>query len=105
MALMQMQQALTTAGPLAAAPLVQGGPITVQDPTSGKTYLVDLIGGQILELRVPTTITERLQAQQLLGIGMVANAQGRKATNEEPPKTETKGDKPGGRTTTTTSRK
>jgi hypothetical protein len=58
-----------------------------------------------MELRVPSTITERLQAQQQLGIGMMANAQGRKATNEEPPHTETKGDKPGGRQTLSTSHK
>jgi hypothetical protein len=34
---------------------------------------------------IPNTIVERLQLQQKLGIGMVANAQGRKATNEAPP--------------------
>ncbi len=87
---------------LAMNPLM--GPAPVQSAT-GKQYLLDPMSGQILEVRVPTTITERLQAQQMLGIGMMANAQGRKASNEAPPKTETKGDKPGGRTTTTTSDK
>ena len=80
------------------------GPAPVQSAT-GKQYLLDPMSGQILELRVPTTITERLQAQQLVGIGMMANAQGRKATNEEPAHTETKNDEPGGRQTTSTSHK
>jgi hypothetical protein len=78
------------------------GPIAMPD---GRMLLLDPASGQILELRVPTTITERLQAQQMLGLGMMANAQGRKASNEAPPKAETKNDKPGGRTTTTTSDK
>lgn len=80
-------------------------PMPYQDPTTGKQYLADPMSGQILEIRIPTTIVERLQAQQQLGIGMVANAQGRKATNEEPAHTETKGDKPGGRPTISTSKK
>lgn len=71
----------------------------------GRQLLLDPDSGQILELRIPTTITERLMAQQALGIGMAVNAQGRKATNEAPPKSETKSDKPGGRQTTTTSDK
>jgi hypothetical protein len=85
--------------------LLQGQmPSPYVDPTSGKQYLLDP-SGQILEIRIPTTITERLQAQQMLGIGMVANAQGRKATNEAPAHSETKGDKPGGRQTISTSKK
>jgi len=63
------------------------------------------MSGQILEIRVPTTITERLQAQQLLGIGLVANSAGRKASGEAPPKMESKNDEPGGRPTVTESRK
>lgn len=74
------------------------------DPQSGKQYLPSP-DGQVLEIRVPTTIVERLQAQQMIGIGMMANAQGRKATNQEPAHTETKNDKPGGRQTTSTSQK
>lgn len=75
------------------------------DPQTKNQYVLDPISGQIMQLRVPYTITERLQAQQMLGIGMMANAQGRKATNEEPAHTETKGDEPGGRQTTSTSKK
>jgi hypothetical protein len=78
------------------------GPIQMPD---GRILLLDPMSGQILELRVPTTITERLQAQQMLGLGMMANAQGRKASNEEPPQQETKNDRPGGRSTTSTSKK
>jgi hypothetical protein len=36
-------------------------------------------------IKVPNSELERLQLQQALGIGMIANAQGRKATNEAPP--------------------
>jgi len=36
-------------------------------------------------VQVPNSELERLQLQQQLGIGMIANAQGRKATNQEPP--------------------
>jgi hypothetical protein len=75
------------------------------DPTTQKQYTVDPASGQILEIRIPLTITERLQAQAMLGLGMAANAQGRKATNEAPAKSETKNDRPGGRQTTTTSNK
>jgi hypothetical protein len=80
-------------------------PRPIQDPTTGKSYIFDPMSGQILELRIPLTITERLQAQALLGIGMLANAQGRKASNEAPPHAEQKNDRPGGRQTISTSEK
>jgi hypothetical protein len=41
--------------------------------------------------RVPTTISERLQAQQQLGIGMTQNPSGRKASGQEPPQLKKKG--------------
>lgn len=75
------------------------------DPTGQRQYIVDPNSGQILEIRTPNTITERLQAQQMLGLGMTQGPQGRKATNEAPPHEETKGDKPGGRQTLSTSKK
>lgn len=68
----------------------------------GKQFLLDPASGQILELRVPTTITERLQAQSMLGIGMTENPAGRKASGQEPPQSETKSD---GRQTITESKK
>jgi len=62
--------------------------------------------GEILEIRAPQTVTERLQAQQMLGIGMTTNPAGRKASGEEPPKQETMSDGAGGqRTVTRESRK
>lgn len=64
-------------------------------------YIPDPMSGQILEIRPPITVTERLQAQMLLGIGMTANPAGRKASGEAPPKVEDKGD----RTTVTESEK
>jgi hypothetical protein len=74
----------------------------LQDPTSGKAYTMDPATGQLLEIRSPTTIVERLQAQALLGIGMVANSAGRKASGQESPEMEQKSD---GRTTVTESSK
>jgi hypothetical protein len=98
------QTTLLVMGQAAAAmsTLMPPQPFTTPD---GRQLIMDPMSGQILELRIPTTITERLQAQQMLGIGMMANAQGRKATNEAPAKSEQKNDRPGGRTTTTTSDK
>jgi hypothetical protein len=42
-------------------------------------------------MTIPTSEIERLALQQQLGIGMIANAQGRKATNAAPPKLTTDG--------------
>jgi hypothetical protein len=51
--------------------------------------------GEVLELRVPQTVTERLAAQQMLGIGMTENPAGRKASGGSEPKQETKTDETG----------
>jgi hypothetical protein len=56
-------------------------------------YILDPATGQILEIRAPVTVTERLQAQMLLGIGMTANPAGRKASGQAPPEVEDKGDR------------
>lgn len=53
-----------------------------------------------MEPRKPQTITERLMAQNQLGIGMTENASGRKASGQEPPQLQQKSD---GRTTMTES--
>ena len=72
-------------------------------------YLLDPMSGQILELRKPTTVIEKLMAQQILGIGMAVGpagasagsgaaggaggarpGAGRKAAGEAPGKAETK---------------
>lgn len=45
---------------------------------------------QVLEMRVPMTVTERLMAQQLLGIGMTTDPAGRKASGNAPPAMEQK---------------
>lgn len=65
-------------------------------------YILDPATMQPMEIRVPSTITERLMAQQMLGIGMTANPAGRKASGEAPPKQESKDG--GTRITTTESR-
>lgn len=94
------------ANPAALAMMAGGGaPPQFQDPTTGRTFTIDLASGQILEIRIPSTITERLAAQALLGIGQTENAAGRKASGGAPPKQETKNDQPGGRTTVTESTK
>jgi len=51
-------------------------------------YILNPQSGQIMEVRVPQTVTERLIAQQQLGIGMTANPAGRKASGQEPPHVE-----------------
>lgn len=82
-------------------------------------YTLDPLSGQILEIRIPITVTERLIAQQIAGIGLTASpasgdrppqggggsgpsggGPGRKASGQEPPKIEQKSD---GRTTVTES--
>jgi hypothetical protein len=75
-----------------------------RDPNTGRTFTLDPTG-QLLEIRIPTTVTERLTAQQMLGIGQTENPAGRKATGQAPPKQETKNDQPGGRSTITESKK
>lgn len=75
------------------------------DPATQRTFSLDPASGQILEIRVPVTVTERLQAQATMGIGQTVNPAGRKATGGAPPKQETKNDEPGGRSTITESEK
>lgn len=58
--------------------------------------------GALLELRVPETVTERLIAQQALGIGMTEGTTGRKASGQAPPKQEEKSDPEGGTRSTVT---
>ena len=65
-------------------------------------YLLDPASGQILEVRVPETVTERLIAQQQLGIGMTANPAGRKASGQAMPQQETKKDETGAPRSTVT---
>jgi hypothetical protein len=70
-------------------------PATMGMPAPPTRYTLDPATGQVLELRVPQTITERLMAQQLLGIGMTENPAGRKASGDSMPATETKKDATG----------
>lgn len=70
------------------------------DPASNRTFTLNVQSGQILEIRIPTTVTERLQAQALLGIGQTVSPVGRKASAQAPPQTEQKSD---GRSTITES--
>jgi hypothetical protein len=89
--------------PNGAAALLAGQALPqYTDPQTQRTFTLDVASGQILELRIPTTVTERLQAQQLLGIGLTQNPAGRKATGQAAPEQETKSD---GRSTVTESEK
>ncbi|HEY6415603.1 MAG TPA: hypothetical protein VIX41_05185 [Acidimicrobiales bacterium] len=72
------------------------------DPASQRTFALDPSSGQLLEIRVPVTVTERLQAQALLGIGQTVSPAGRKASGQAPPQQEEKSD---GRSTITESEK
>ena len=67
--------------------------------------------GEVLELRLPTTVTERLQAQMLMGIGATSNpasgegegaGAGRPASGGSEPKVEEKRDETGAPRTTIT---
>lgn len=51
--------------------------------------------GQFLEIRTPMTVTERLIAQQMMGIGMTENPSGRKASGQQSPSVEEKTDEQG----------
>jgi len=72
------------------------------DPATNRTFTIDLESGQLLEIRVPVTVTERLQAQQQMGIGQTVSPAGRKASGQAAPEVEEKSD---GRTTITESDK
>lgn len=78
-----MQQALMAPDPQQAQAAMQA--------IAGK-YILDPMSGQLLEVRSPITVTERLMAQQSLGLGMAASPAGRKASGETAPKMEQKGD-------------
>jgi hypothetical protein len=65
-------------------------------PAPPQRYLLDPASGELKELRVPQTVTERLMAQQALGIGQTQNpAAGRKATGGDAPRGEVKKDQTG----------
>lgn len=95
--LQQMSSAAGAGGMMGGQP----APPQFTDPESQKSYTIDP-SGQIMELRQPITITERLIAQNMMGIGVAVNPAGRKASGQEAPQQETKSD---GRTTTTESNK
>ena len=59
-------------------------------------YTLEPATGQLLEMRVPLTVTERLVAMRQMGLGMTENPSGRKASGQEPPHMAQKSD---GRTT------
>jgi hypothetical protein len=89
--------------PNGAAALLAGQSLPqYTDPQTGRAFLLDPQSGQLLEIRIPTTVTERLQAQQQLGIGQTVSPAGRKASGQEAPELEEKSD---GRTTVTESSK
>lgn len=59
-------------------------------------YIVDPANPtMVMEIRTPMTVTERLIAQQMLGIGMTENPAGRKASGQETPHVESKTDSEG----------
>jgi hypothetical protein len=72
-------------------------PLPVRDWVPTKDPATGVIMPPPMEIRVPTNITERLLAQQQMGIGQVASPAGRKASGEAPPHLE---EKDGGARTT-----
>ena len=99
--------------PIPLPPLPPIPPEMMGDPVALAQLLVNNVGkyvmgpdGSILELRVPVTVVERLQAQMMLGIGMTEGTSGRKASGGDSPKQEEKSDGQGGsRQTITESKK
>lgn len=95
-------------GPAAIMATMQGvmqgtmPPPRYTDPETARNYTLDPASGEVLEVRIPTTVTERLQAQALLGIGQTVSPVGRKASGQAPPQQEEKSD---GRSTITESNK
>jgi hypothetical protein len=81
---------------------ILGGVITSPMDAMQKFEMLLETPGAILEVRMPVTITERLQAQQILGIGMTENPAGRKASGGSEPKMEKKSDGQGGERQTIT---
>jgi hypothetical protein len=78
-------------------------------PMPPKKYVLDPATGQVLEIRVPMTVTERLMAQTMLGIGGSVNpasaegaGAGRPASGGSEPKVEEKKDGMGAPRTTIT---
>lgn len=55
------------------------------DPAANPGMQVDMQTGQVMELRKPITITERLQAQMMMGLGMNVSPAGRKASGQSEP--------------------
>jgi len=100
-----LAQVQNTPGALGAMSTGAMGLPQYTDPASQRTFTMDVASGQILEVRVPVTVTERLQAQSSLGIGQTVNPAGRKASGQAAPQSETKNDEPGGRQTITESDK
>lgn len=68
-------------------PLAQPDPVAVQASLQNGDghFMINPTNGQLMEVRIPSTITERLVAQQTMGIGMTQNPAGRKASGQEPP--------------------
>ena len=86
--------------PIPLAPLKEPTPQELQEGLlTGRFIPNPQMPGSFLEMRSPVTITERLMAQQMLGIGMTQNPAGRKASGGDSPKVE---DKDGGSRTTVT---
>jgi hypothetical protein len=83
---------------------LQGGqvpPGIIADPMAMAANPENPLAG-IKVMRKPTTITERLIAQQAMGLGMEVNPAGRKASGQAPPKAESKSDGEGGQRQTVT---
>lgn len=74
--------------------------VTGMPPAQPPKYVMGP-GGEILEMRVPLTVTERLQAQQTMGLGLTSNPAGRKASGQDTPSNEQMSDGQGGQRTVT----
>lgn len=83
--------------PIPLPPLRPPDPqVVMMDIASGGGHYTMGPTGQILEIRPPMTITEKLVAQAQLGIGLTSNPAGRKASGQQAPQVEQSTDQQGG---------
>lgn len=83
--------------------VVAGGPFPqYTDPVTQRTFVLDPASGQLMEIRTPVTVLERLAVQNQMGIGQVVSPAGRKASGGAPPSAEEKSDGEGGTRSTIT---
>lgn len=71
-------------------------PLPIRDWKPTKDPITGIITPPPMEIRIPQTVTEKLMAEQMLGMGQQPPQQGRPPSGQAPPSLETKSDGQGG---------